>query len=121
MKTQALALNRDGWSRGLMVIAATSALALSMFAIAAPVRAATVVHIESNFIGTSSATFSEQEDDCGPFGTTGSGVVWHFILNQLDTDTPAGTPCTNAGDAILVFTWNPPGSFSTTLRYVGPL
>ena len=33
MKTQALALNRDGWSRGLMVIAAISALALSLLAI----------------------------------------------------------------------------------------
>jgi len=39
VNTRALALNRAGWSRALMVIAATSALALSMFAIATPAAA----------------------------------------------------------------------------------
>lgn len=39
MNTRALALNRAGWSRPLMVVAAVAALALSLFAVASPAAA----------------------------------------------------------------------------------
>lgn len=90
MNTRVGTLNTEKTSRTLMAIAAISALALSLLAITGPARAATSVQLGSQFIGAQSATFQEEAADCGAFGTTGGGVVWHFILNQLDAGTPAG-------------------------------
>ena len=58
--------------------------------LAMPVAAATVVPLHGPHQGIdSSDAASFEEADCGPFGNVGTGVVWHFILNGLDSGTPA--------------------------------
>jgi hypothetical protein len=104
--TRALDLRRGG--RVALAIAAAAALSLSLLYLARPAQAvATVdIHIESTFIGASSATFSSQDSDCGPFTT---GVVWHFILNNFDLNTPDGTltaQFATAADATVVTSKN---------------
>jgi hypothetical protein len=75
-----------------LAIAAAAALALSLLYLTqvAPARATSTINIPigAQFIGANSATFSSQDSDCGPFST---GVVWHFILNNFDANTPDGS------------------------------
>jgi hypothetical protein len=107
----------SSWTRPLIAIAAISALALSLLTIVSPARAATTVPLANQFVGQQSATFNH-DSDCGDFAT-GSGVVWHFVLNGLDAGTAAGTLSVtfeNAGTQTA--TGQPVGNGSTQHFYV---
>jgi hypothetical protein len=85
-----------------MVALAVAALVVSFFAMARPALAATAIPLHEAHQGINSATADNfEESDCGPYGNVGNGVVWHFILNQLDAGTAAGeltATFTDAGD-----------------------
>lgn len=57
---------------------ATFAMAVALVAPVGVVAAATTVPLHEAHIGTVA--------DCGP-----NGILWHFVLNQLDSGTPSGT------------------------------
>ena len=80
-----------GAARPTIVLAALAAIALSLAYLIRPTLAVatTTVYLQESQQGSNSETF-HAESDCGPFGNTGGGVVWHFILNQLDDNTPGG-------------------------------
>ena len=80
-------------TRPILIILAATALVVSLFAIARPAMAGavgTTVSLQESQRGTNSDD-ETSDPDCGDFGTTGSGVVWHFILNNLDDGTAAGS------------------------------
>jgi hypothetical protein len=74
-----------------IAVIAVAALTLSLLYLARPgqVNAAGSVQVwlAPQFQGANSATF-QSDSDCGPFT---AGVVWHFVLNQLDDNTQGGS------------------------------
>lgn len=86
-------------ARPILVVLAVAALVVSFFAMARPTLAdGTVINLKESQENTSSDSQTSQ-DDCGEFGNTGSGVVWHFILNGLDEGTAAGSLTASFEDA----------------------
>jgi hypothetical protein len=74
--------------RPLVLLAAISALALSMAALARPIAVnatTSQVWLHAAHQGADSTTFQD-ENDCGDFKT---GVIWHFVLNQYSGDDVA--------------------------------
>jgi len=70
-------------------------IALSLFSFARPVQAAGTKVSINQALPIDSSTFSEDEADCGDFG---SGVVWHFILNQYSGGAQLFGSFDSAGD-----------------------
>ncbi|MGH2429883.1 MAG: DUF11 domain-containing protein [Candidatus Limnocylindria bacterium] len=83
-------MTRANRGRTATALLTTLTLLASLTLLVAPAAAATIVPLHDDHKGADSTTFNE-EDDCGSFGNEGSGVVWHFVLNGLDANTPAGT------------------------------
>jgi hypothetical protein len=87
----------------------------SVFALSG-VAAAATVDLHFAHVGADSSTFQVDPDD----GGLTDPVVWHFVLNQLDPDTPAGTIYVvfqNAGAKQAI--GMPVGNGSTQHFYVG--
>jgi len=82
MKTQRLAGLKAAL---LMPMAVLLALGL-MFSMTQSAYASTMVSLHGPHVGASSETFNNESDD----GGLSDPVVWHFVLNQLDSETPVG-------------------------------
>jgi len=78
-------------ARPTVVLAALAAIALSLAYLIQPAGAVatTDIHLKASQQGSDSTTF-ENGSDCGTFGSVGTKVVWHFVLNNFDPNTPAG-------------------------------
>ncbi|MDZ4180220.1 MAG: hypothetical protein U1E29_13475, partial [Coriobacteriia bacterium] len=77
---------------------------------------AMTVPLQSSHVGASSTTFNNESDN----GGLSDPVVWHFVLNQLDEDTPAGQlTVTFASGGTKTATGRPTGNGQLQHFYVG--
>ncbi|MDP2401283.1 MAG: hypothetical protein Q8M66_04830, partial [Actinomycetota bacterium] len=77
---------------------------------------AMTVPLQSSHVGASSTTFNNESDN----GGLSDPVVWHFVLNQLDDDTPAGQlTVTFASGGTKTATGRPTGNGQLQHFYVG--
>ena len=74
--------------RAALLIPLTVLLALGLIVVTTQSAfAATTIPLHGPHVGVSSETFNNEPDD----GGLPDPVVWHFVLNQLDSETPVGT------------------------------
>jgi len=104
VNTRTYALRERRANRVAITIAALVALSLSLMYLARPVAvhagSTTIVELKQSQQGTAS-TDATQGTDCGDFT---SGIVWHFILNNLADGTPAADLKATFADAGDLFT-----------------
>ena len=100
-------------SRAMMALALAAAVLLMLHA---PAVALTQVNLHSSHVGANSATFNTESDD----GGLTDPVVWHFVLNGLDSGTTGGTLyVTFASAGMKMATGQPSGQGRMQHFYVG--